>query len=110
VKLLFDQNISHRLVAALQQEYADSQHVREVGLKDATDAAVWQFAARNGFTIVTKDADFHQRSFLFGHPPKVIWLRVGNCPTAAIEVLLRHRAREIAVFVSDPESAFLILD
>jgi predicted nuclease of predicted toxin-antitoxin system len=92
VKLLFDQNLSHQLLAALPHDYAGSQHVRDVGLRDATDLAVWQFAAQHGFAIVTKDGDFHQRSFLFGHPPKVIWLRVGNCPTTAIEALLRRRA------------------
>ncbi|HJT22251.1 MAG TPA: DUF5615 family PIN-like protein [Nitrospira sp.] len=110
MKLLFDQNISHRLVATLQQEFSGSQHVREVGLRESTDIAVWQFAAQNGFAILTKDADFHQRSFVFGQPPKIIWLRIGNCPTAAIQTLLRRRAKEIATFFSDPESAFLILD
>ena len=59
---------------------------------------------------MTKDADFHQRSFLFGHPPKVIWVRVGNASTAKIEVLLRRRAADGGTFCSDPESAFLILD
>jgi predicted nuclease of predicted toxin-antitoxin system len=72
VKLLFDHNLSYRLVRALQREYPDSQHVREVGLSEATDEAVWRHAVEQGFTIVTKDADFHQRSFLFGHPPKVV--------------------------------------
>lgn len=110
MKLLFDQNLSHRLVQALQQEYPDSRHVRDVGLKDAADTVVWQYAARHGFAIVTKDADFHQRSFLFGHPPKVIWVRVGNASTAMIEALLRRRASDVGVFSSDPESAFLILD
>ena len=110
MKLLFDQNLSHHLLAALPQEYAGSQHVREIGLRDATDLAVWQFAAQHGFAIVTKDADFHQRSFLFGHPPKVIWLRVGNCSTAIIQALLLRRTTDIAVFLSQPESAFLILD
>jgi predicted nuclease of predicted toxin-antitoxin system len=57
---------------------------------------------------VTKDADFHQRSFLFGHPPKVIWVRVGNASTAMIEALLRRRAGDVGVLSSDPESAFLI--
>jgi predicted nuclease of predicted toxin-antitoxin system len=52
--------------------YPDSQHVREVGLSEATDEAVWRHAVEQGLTIVTKDADFHQRSFLFGHPPKVV--------------------------------------
>lgn len=110
MKLLFDQNLSHRLVQALQKEFPDSRHVREVGLQEATDIVVWQYAAQQGFAIVTKDADFHQRSFLFGHPPKVIWVRVGNASTAQIEVLLRRRAEDVSAFGSDPESAFLILD
>jgi predicted nuclease of predicted toxin-antitoxin system len=110
VKLLFDQNLSPRLVQALQKEFPDSRHVREVGLQEATDAVVWQYAAQQGFAIVTKDADFHQRSFLFGHPPKVIWVRVGNASTVKIEALLRRRAGEVGAFYSDLESAFLILD
>jgi len=110
VKLLFDQNLSHRLVTALQHEYPDSRHVRVVGLKNATDAAVWQYAAQQGFTIVTKDADFHQRSFLFGQPPKVVWIRVGNCSTAMIETLLRRRCQDLLSFSSEPESAFLALE
>lgn len=110
MKLLFDQNLSHRLVTVLQHEYPDSQHVREAGLKNATDAVVWQYAAQHGFTIVTKDADFHQRSFLFGQPPKVVWLRAGNCSTAMIETLLRRRRQDLLSFSSEPESAFLALE
>jgi predicted nuclease of predicted toxin-antitoxin system len=110
VKLLFDQNISHRLIRTLQLEYPDSRHVRDVGLRDAADTVVWQYAAQHGFAIVTKDADFHQRSFLYGHPPKVIWVRIGNGSTAMIESLLRRRVVEVAAFSSDSESAFLILD
>ena len=110
MKLLFDQNLSHRLVQSLQEEYPDSSHVREVGLQEASDAVVWQYAAQQGFAIVTKDADFHQRSFLFGYPPKVIWVRVGNAPTDVIEALLRRRAGDVVAFASDQESAFLILD
>ena len=72
MKLLFDHNLSYRLVRSLQRVYPDSQHVREVGLSEATDEAVWRHAVEQGLTIVTKDADFHQRSFLFGHPPKVV--------------------------------------
>ncbi|MBH0198231.1 MAG: DUF5615 family PIN-like protein [Nitrospira sp.] len=110
MKLLFDQNLSHRLVHALQKDYPDSRHVREVGLHGATDVVVWQYAMQQGFAIVTKDADFHQRSFLFGHPPKVIWVRVGNASTATIEALLRRRTDDVGTFCSDPDSAFLILD
>jgi predicted nuclease of predicted toxin-antitoxin system len=64
---------------------------------------------QHGFAIVTKDADFRQRSFLFGHPPKVIWVRLSNCSTAAIEALLRRRAVAIAEFLADEQKAFLAL-
>ncbi|MBZ5546083.1 MAG: DUF5615 family PIN-like protein, partial [Acidobacteriia bacterium] len=79
MKLLFDQNLSPRLVQALASVYPDSVHVRDCGLQHADDESVWEFAGRNGFTIVSKDSDFRQRSFLFGFPPKVIWVRLGNC-------------------------------
>ena len=110
MKLLFDQNLSHRLAQTLQQEFPNSQHVREVGLKEASDLAVWEHAATHGFTIVTKDADFHQRSFLLGHPPKVIWIRAGNCSTATIEAMLLSHRTDIEAFALDAEGAFLTLE
>lgn len=108
--LLLDQNLSYRLVAALHKEFPGSQHVRDVGLKDATDEAVWNYAVRHGMTIVTKDADFHQRSFLFGHPPKVVWLRCGNCSTSTIENILRRHRGDLDVFASDSDGSFLLLE
>ncbi len=110
MKLLFDENLSHRLITALLTDYPGSQHVREVGLKDASDAAVWQYAAQHGFTIVTKDADFHQRSFLFGQPPKVIWIRTGNCSTDMIEAILRRHRQDLEAFTAKPEGTFLALE
>jgi predicted nuclease of predicted toxin-antitoxin system len=68
MKLLFDQNVSHRLVGRLADIYPDSLHVREVGLRDAGDADIWEYAKRNDFVIVSKDSDFQQRSLLYGHP------------------------------------------
>ena len=110
MKLLFDHNLSYRLVRTLQREYPDSQHVREVGLSEATDEAVWRCAAEQGLTIVTKDADFHQRSFLFGHPPKVVWVRCGNASTSVIERLLRDRQIELIQFSTNTEGAVLIIE
>jgi predicted nuclease of predicted toxin-antitoxin system len=110
VKLLFDQNLSHCLLHALQQEYPASQHVRNIGLAEASDEAVWQYAIQKGFIIITKDADFHQRSFLFGHPPKVVWIRCGNCSTATIEQLLRLRRNDLIQFAANREGAFLVLE
>jgi predicted nuclease of predicted toxin-antitoxin system len=84
-------------------------HVRDVGLREATDASIWAYAAQQGFAIVTKDADFRQRSFLEGYPPKILWIRLGNCSTKAIEALVRSRLTEIAEFLADPQKAFLAL-
>ena len=109
MKLLFDQNLSHKLAHRLADLFPDSTHVREVGLKEAEDPVVWEYAKRQGFMIVSKDADFHQRSFLFGFPPKVVWIRLGNCTTAEVEQVIRKNFDPIKAFTEDEEAAFLIL-
>ncbi len=83
--------------------------MREIGLRDAEDAVIWDYAAKHGFAIVTKDADFRQRSFVLGHPPKIVWLRLGNCSTTEIETLLRSRAADIEEFLADEQKSFLIV-
>ena len=110
MKLLFDENLSPRLVPWLADLYPGSQHVRDVGLATADDVVVWDHAARHGLAIVSKDADFHQRSFLFGHPPKVVWIRVGNCSTRDIASLLRARHAEVLAFDASADAAFLALE
>ena len=109
MKLHFDQNVSPWLCKTLSDLFPDSTHVREVGLREASDVVIWEYAARHGFAIVTKDADFRQRSFLFGHPPKIVWLSLGNCSTKAIEALLRRRAAELEEFLADEQKSFLAL-
>ena len=109
MRLLFDQNLSPRLLAILADLYGGSTHVRNEGLEAADDDTVWEYAARQGFAIVSKDADFHQRSFLLGAPPKVIWIQRGNCPTEEIAVLLRDRHADVLAFGEDETAAFLAL-
>jgi predicted nuclease of predicted toxin-antitoxin system len=109
VKLLFDENLAPALVEALADIFRESTHVRQVGLKSSSDGKVWDYAAEMGYTIVTKDADFRQRSFLFGPPPKVIWIGLGNCSTKQIAELLRERSSEIEAFGLAEEQAFLRL-
>ena len=109
MKLLFDENVSPRLVAALSDEFPGSVHVRDIGLARATDATIWDYARAHGLAILSKDSDFHQVSFLRGPPPKVIWIRRGNCSTADIESLLRSNRTEILAFGVDAEAAFLVL-
>lgn len=109
MKLLFDQNVSPRLVRWLADIYPDSVHIREVGLRDADDADIWDYAKLNGFTIVSKDSDFQQRSLLYSHPPKFIWLRVGNCTVKTIEELLRKHSVAIHTFGLDDRRSHLML-
>jgi len=109
VKLLFDENLSSRLVDLLSTLFPESNHVRNVGLAKADDNSVWSYAKEHGFIIVSKDSDFHQRSFVWGAPPKVIWIRIGNCTTEDIANLLIHHRVDLDAFANDPDGAFLEL-
>lgn len=109
MNLLFDQNVSFRLVAMLSAEYPGCEHVRAAGFGSADDQDVWDYAASRAFMIVSKDADFQHRALLYGPPPKVIWLRVGNSPTRKVAELLRSRKADVQAFAADPNSALLVL-
>ncbi len=109
MKLLFDQNLSFKLCRQIADLFPGSAQVRLLDLAQADDRTIWQFAKLNGFTLVSLDADFAELATLSGPPPKVIWLRLGNQPTAVIEKLLRDRAEAIAAFESNPAAACLEL-
>jgi predicted nuclease of predicted toxin-antitoxin system len=110
VKLLFDANLSPDLVRLLADVYPGSAHVLFVGLGPApSDDVIWGHAAANAFIVVSKDADFYRLSTVHGAPPKVVWLRTGNAPTSAAEMVLRLAVQRIADFVVDPTAALLIL-
>ncbi|MBX3289284.1 MAG: DUF5615 family PIN-like protein [Acidobacteria bacterium] len=109
MKLLFDENLSHKLAERLADLFPDSTHVRNVGLKASDDPDVWKFAVENDFVIVSKDADMHDRSLVFGFPPKVIWVRLGNCSTDDVERLIRRETDIIKNFIEDDFASFLAL-
>jgi predicted nuclease of predicted toxin-antitoxin system len=109
MKLLFDENLSHKLVQLLEDIFPQSIHVRDVGLKAADDPLVWEYAKNNDLILVSKDADMHQRSFLFGPPPKVVWVRLGNCSTSEVEELFRRNLDVIKEFHEHEEASFLSL-
>ncbi len=109
MKLLFDENVSPKLVEGLASEFPGSTHVRDIGLIGGADRDVWEHAHALGFTIVSKDTDFRDRSFVTGWPPKVIWLDVGNAGTADIANLLRRERERVRRFTEEPETSMLIL-
>jgi predicted nuclease of predicted toxin-antitoxin system len=109
MSLLFDQNLSRRLVGLLAVDFPGSEHVEHAGLLGADDDIVWHYAAAHDLIVVSKDADFSQLVLQRGPPPKVIWLRVGNGPTAAVAALLRGRVADVLAFVANPAMSLLIL-
>lgn len=109
MKLLFDQNLSVRLIGVLADLYPGSEHVRLLGMTTADDEVIWNYARQHGFIIISKDSDFYHRSMRFSHPPKVVWVRMGNCATDRIAELLRTVHAELLAFEQDKLASFFAL-
>lgn len=109
MKLLFDENLSFRLVTVLADVYPGSAHVRELGLLGADDSVIWTHAAKNDFLLTSKDTDFYERSIVYGAPPKVIWLRIGNSTVSDTAAVLREQYILVRRFCEDPKATFLPL-
>ena len=62
-----------------------------------------------GYTIVSKDSDFHERSLVKGFPPKIVWITRGNSSTEQIAGLLRANAVRITELHADHEAGYLML-
>lgn len=107
--MLFDENLPHKLPALLAASFPGSLHVRECGLLGQPDEAVWEPASSKGYAIVSKDSDFQRRSLLLGFPPKVIWLRVGNCTSDNLFHLMRRHEQDIRAFLLSASESLLIL-
>ncbi len=109
MKLLFDQNLSHRLVERLREEFPDSLHVRDVGLGMADDSTIVEFALTQGLTIVSKDADFLALRFVLGQHVRMVWIRLGNGSTDQVEQALRRRRESIEALANDPSQVIEIV-
>ena len=109
MKLLFDQNISHRLISKITPLYFQASQTKELGLTDFSDKKIWDFAKSKGYTIVTFDSDFFDLSTVYGFPPKVIWLRTGNMTTNYLAEFLLQRKSRIFDFIENDNSGCLQL-
>ncbi|MEM8723331.1 MAG: DUF5615 family PIN-like protein [Cyanobacteria bacterium P01_G01_bin.39] len=109
MKLLLDENLSDRIIYRIVDLYPDSAHVKTLGLINTDDAIIWEYAKVNDFVIVSKDSDFYQRSLLYGHPPKFIYLRIGNSPTSKIVQILRDNFDTIIQFEERESESILVL-
>lgn len=109
MKLLFDENLSRKLVARLSDLFPESSHVTIEGLQQHPDATVWEHAKSRGFAIVTADSDFYDFATAYGPPPKVVWLKGCDYPTIVAEQLLRNNAIRVSEFGQDEGSGVLVL-
>ena len=109
MKLLFDENLSPVLPELLADRFPESRHVRDCGLKGCSDDHIWSFAKENGFVVVSKDSDFVQRSLLHGAPPKLVWLRLGNCSRQdVLRLVTRHENAILAMKDSEAETVLVL--
>ncbi|MCP4754417.1 MAG: hypothetical protein GY866_26340 [Proteobacteria bacterium] len=110
MKVLIDNNLSHRLVEKLSDLFPGSTHVMMEDLDESDDQEIWNFAKQYGFTIVTKDSDYNDLSVIEGSPPKVIWLRIGNCKVPEIEKIIREHFEILDRFIDDKNSSIIEID
>lgn len=109
MKLLFDGNISFRIVEMVKSQFPGASQVRQHSLESSSDLVVWNFATQNNLCIVTKDSDFNDLAIAKGFPPKVLWIKTGNCTTDAIAQLLISHHETIESFLKDDHASTLIL-
>lgn len=109
MKLLFDANLSPKLVHRLAELFPDSVHIFDAGLARFTsDEVIWEYAGANGFTIVTADSDFLDLAKFRGAPPKVVRLENCNYRTSQVENLLRRHAILISELEQSSRSTLVI--
>lgn len=107
MRLLFDQNISFKIIKKISEYFPQAKQIRSTGLENSSDLQIWEYSKTNNYCIVTFDSDFIDLTNLKGFPPKIIWLRIGNTTTENIALTLIKNKNRIEEFISNPELAFL---
>lgn len=101
MKFLVDAQLPPALALWLVAAGNEAIHVEQLGLRDASDSAIWARACRDGFVLVTKDEDFARRSAQVGKAPVIVWLRVGNAANRALRVWLEPKWPGVLALVAE---------
>jgi predicted nuclease of predicted toxin-antitoxin system len=105
--LLLDENISHKLINPLNDNFEGIKHIKEFTATGTDDHTIWEIAKKNSLTIVTFDSDYEDILSINGFPPKIIWLRFGNVSTVTIARTLLHHFPTILSFIENIELGIL---
>jgi predicted nuclease of predicted toxin-antitoxin system len=109
-KLLFDQNLSYKIIKHIEHLFPNSSHVKFLDLDTSDDIAVWEYAKKHDFHIVTQDTDFNDINTLYGFPPKIIRINTGNTTTKTVIELFKKKNEIISEFLNDERTGYLELD
>jgi len=107
LSLLFDQNISFRILNFLGDDFPSAQHVKTCDLTNASDRTIFDYAKNEGLAIITFDSDYSDMALVNGFPPKIIWLRIGNQSTSAVASILRQNKVAIHQFLLSKDVGIL---
>ncbi|HEY0739152.1 MAG TPA: DUF5615 family PIN-like protein [Herpetosiphonaceae bacterium] len=77
--------------------------LRDLGLRDATDHAIFMVARREQAIVMTKDSDFVQLLNQYGTPPQIIWLTCGNTSNANLKLILGYTLTQALVLLDAGE-------
>ena len=109
MRFLVDENLSPKIVRLLDHRFPGTIHVSTAGLAGSGDEVIWRYARDNSLVVLSKDSDFNQRALLRGHPPKVVWARVGEMRTTEIAATVLARADELEQFEGDEELSVFVI-
>ncbi len=101
MKLLLDENISWKLKFLIEDYFDQIIHIKDIARWRLSDREIWNYARDNDFVILTYDADFQYLSTLYGSPPKVIWLRIGNSSKKTIANLIASKIEQLNKLIAD---------
>jgi predicted nuclease of predicted toxin-antitoxin system len=107
VKILFDQNISYRIISKIIVDYPHAKQVKQLGIENYSDIEIWDYAKKNEYTIITFDSDFFDFANIKGHPPKIIWLRFGNANNLKVANKIIEHHQNIYELIHDPDKGLI---
>jgi predicted nuclease of predicted toxin-antitoxin system len=108
LKLLIDNDLSVNIPQEVEPFFQGSKHVTEVGLDRLTDKQIFHYAGKNDFIILSKDKDFYHLINTYGPPPKIVWLRVGNCNNRLLIETIVKNCPSIIEFIRSSRSLMII--